>query len=79
MSQWKKTMIPTASTSLRPHVIEGVEDKIELKMQKAKIYHDRSSHPLPPLKVGQEVKLAPLQKLKKLATRKVEQLSTDPT
>ena len=33
-----------------------------MKRQKAKSYHDRSAHPLPPLEVGQEVRVAPLQR-----------------
>ena len=54
--------MPTASTLLRPQVVEGVEKKIELKRQKAKSYYDRSAHPLPQLEVGQEVRVAPLKK-----------------
>ena len=57
-----KTLMPTASTLLRPQVVEGVEKKIELKRQNAKSYYDRSAHPLPQLEVGQEVRVAPLKK-----------------
>lgn len=57
-----KTLMPTASTLLRPQVVEGVEKKIELKRQKAKSYYDRSAHPLPQLEIGQEVTVAPLKK-----------------
>ena len=62
MSRRTKTLMPTASTLLRPQVVEGVEKKIELKRQKAKSYYDRSAHPLPQLEVGQEVRVAPLKK-----------------
>ena len=62
MSRRTKTLMPTASTLLRPQVVSGVEKKIELKRQKAKSYHDRSAQPLPELEVGQEVRVVPLQK-----------------
>lgn len=39
-----------------------LKTKIELKRQKEESYHDRSAHPLPPLEVGQDVRLAPQQK-----------------
>ena len=76
VSRRTKTLMPTASTLLRPHVVEGVEKKIELRRQKAKSYHDRTAHPLPQLEVGQEVRVAPLQKGKTWqAGTLVEQLS----
>ena len=76
MSRRTKTLMPTASTLLRPHVVEGVEKKIELKRQKAKSYNNRTAHPLPQLEVGQEVRVAPLQKGKTWqAGTLVEQLS----
>ena len=37
-------------------------EKLKLKRQKAKWYHDRSTRTLPELEVGQEVRVAPLQK-----------------
>jgi len=76
MSRRTKTLMPTASALLRPQVVEGVENKIELKRQKAKSYFDRTAHPLPPLEVGQDVRVAPLQKGKSWQTGTlVEQLS----
>ena len=61
---------------LRPHVVEGVEKIIELRRQKAKSYHDRTAHRLPQLEVGQEVRVARLQKRKTWqAGTLVEQLS----
>lgn len=58
-----KTLIPTASTLLRPEVVEGVEKKIELKRRKAKSYYDRSAHPLPQLEVGQGDRVGKLEPL----------------
>jgi len=72
MCRRTKTLMPTASILLCHYIVEGVEKKIELKRQKAKSYHD---HTLPHLEVGQEVRLAPLQKGKTwLAGALVKQL-----
>ena len=55
-----------------------VNEKLKWKRQKAKWYHDRSARTLPEIEVGQEVRVAPLQKnetwkpgtcLKKLSDR----------
>ena len=56
-------------TKICPRVVQDVEDKIELKRQKANSYHNRSAHPLLPLEVGQEVRLRTPSKRKNLATR----------
>ena len=61
MSRRAKTLMLTASTLLRPQVVEGVKRKIKLKRQKAKSNYDRSAHPLPQLEVAQEVRVAPLK------------------
>ena len=60
MSQRTKTLMSTASTLLRPGVMEGVEDHIKQKRQKVKSYRDRTAKLLPPLEVDQEVRVAPL-------------------
>ena len=57
-----KTLMPTASTLLRPCAVKGVESQIKLKRQRAKDYHDQIAKLLPPLEVGQEVRVAPLQR-----------------
>ena len=62
MSRRTKTLVPTASTLRHPHIVEGVKEKIKQKRQKAKSYHDRTAKVLPPLEVGQEVRVAPLQR-----------------
>ena len=62
MSRRTKTLVPTASTLLQPRVVEGVKEKIEVKRQKAKGCHDRKAKTLPPLEVGQEVRVAPLHR-----------------
>ena len=50
--------------------------KTRLSWKKAKSYHDRPAHPLPPLEVGQEVRLVPLKKAKNWQSGSlVEQLS----
>lgn len=54
--------MPTASTLLRPRVVEAVEGQIKLKRQRAKNYHDQTAKLLPPPEVGQEVRVASLQR-----------------
>lgn len=68
--------MPTASTLLCSHVVEDVELKIESKRQKVKSYHDQLAHPQPQVEVGQEVRVAPLNREKtQQAGALVEQLS----
>ena len=62
MSRRRKTLMPTALTLLRPQVVEGVENKIEWRRQKAKSDSDRLAHSQPQHEVGQEVRVAPLRK-----------------
>ena len=50
--------------SSQPKAVENVEEKIKVKRQKAKAHYDKTAKPLPELVVGQEVRLAPLQKNK---------------
>ena len=76
MSRRTKTLMPTASTLLRPRVVQGVESQIESKRQKAKLYHDKTAKPLPQLDVGQDVRVAPFQRGKSWQTgTMVKQLS----
>ena len=62
MSRRTKTLMTTASTLLRPRVVEGGEVQIKLKRQRAKNYHDQTAKLLPPVEVGQVVRVAPLQR-----------------
>ena len=62
MSRRTKTLVPIATNLLYPNVPEGVTDKIQLKRQKAKSYHDRNVKILPDLDIGQEVRIAPLHR-----------------
>ena len=62
MSRRTRTQLPTATSLLYPKVVDGVQEKIKLKRQRAKAYYDRTAKVLPELEVGQEVKVAPLHK-----------------
>ena len=62
MCRRTRTRLPTARSLLYPNFPECVTEKLKLKQQKAKWYHDRSALTLPELEVGQEVRVAPLQK-----------------
>ena len=57
-----RTLLPTATNLLYPKVPENVDQLLRLKRQKAKFYHDRSSRILPKIDIGQDVRVAPLQK-----------------
>lgn len=62
MSRRTRTLLLTATNLLYPKVPESVIEKLKLKRQKAKWYHDRSSRILPEIEIGQDVRIAPLQK-----------------
>lgn len=62
MSRRTRTRLPTAASLLRPEVIPDSTEQLEWKRRKAKLYHDRSAKQLPELEIGQEVRIAPLQK-----------------
>ena len=62
MSRRTKTLVPISTNLLYPEVPEGVQHQIQRKRQMAKIYHDRNVKVLPDLEIGQEVRLAPLQR-----------------
>ena len=59
MSRRTKTLVPIATSLLKPEVADGVTEKIELKRQKAKSYHDKQAKRLSELEIGQEVRIAP--------------------
>ena len=62
MSRRTRTSLLTATNLLYPKVPESVTEKLKLKRQKAKWYHDRSSRSLPEIGIGQDIRVAPLQK-----------------
>ena len=62
MSRRTRTLLPTASSLLRPEVSAHSTEKLEWKRRKAKFYHDRHSKQLPELEIGQEVRIVPLRK-----------------
>ena len=62
MSRRTRTLLPTSTNLLHPKVPENIEEKIKLRRQKAKLYFDRSTKELPEIQVGQDIRVAPLQK-----------------
>ena len=60
MSCRTRTLLPTATNLLYPKVPGNVTEKLKLRRQKAKWYHDRSSRNLPDIELGQDVRVAPL-------------------
>ena len=59
MSRRTNTMLPTSEQLLKPEVVEGVQDTIKLRKQKAKKQYDKSARSLPELKIGQQVRVQP--------------------
>ena len=62
MSRRTKTLVLITTNLLHPEVPEGVMDKFHQKRQIAKSYHDSNVKVLPYLDIGQEVRIAPLNK-----------------
>lgn len=62
MSRRTRTLLPTASSLVRPEVCTQSTEKLERKRQKAKFYHDRHAKQLPELEIGQEARIQPLRK-----------------
>ena len=62
MSRRTRTLLLTATNLLYPKVPESVTEKLKLKRQKAKWYHDRSSRSLPEIDKGPDIRVSPLQK-----------------
>ena len=59
MSRRTRTLLPTATSLLYPKAVEGVEDQIKQKKQRAKYYHDRTAKLL-----VQGVRVAPTERRK---------------
>ena len=70
MSRRTRGLLPTATTLLKPKVEEGVREKIKLRKQKAKVYHDHTAKTMPELDIGQDVRVAPDSKHKLWRTGK---------
>ena len=62
MSRRTRTLLPVATSLLYPTLSKNVQDKLKIRRQKAKLYYDRSARVLPEIQVGQDVRIAPLQR-----------------
>ena len=62
MSRRTRTLLPTATSLLQPKVLEGVNEKIKVKKQKAKYHQYCTARTLPEIKIGQEVRVAPQER-----------------
>ena len=56
-----RTTVPTNKVLLKPQVVEGVDEQLQMKRQKAKQQYDRHAKPLPELEIGEPVMIQPLQ------------------
>ena len=61
-SRRTRTLLPTTSGLLQPRVLTNITKDIEHRRQKAKAYYDKGAHPLPPLEMGDTVRLQPQDK-----------------
>ena len=62
ISRRTRTFLPTSENLLRPQVVDNIQEKIKLKHQKAKLFHNKHAQ-LPELEIGQPVYVKPLPKL----------------
>ena len=61
-SRRTKTLLPTTGELLQPRVPNNITEDIEYRRQKAKVYYDKGAHLLPPLEIGDTVRLQPQDK-----------------
>ena len=61
-SRRTRTLLPTTNTLLQPEVPIEVTEEIELRRQRAKAYFDKGARRLPPLEIGETVRLQPQDK-----------------
>ncbi|XP_021374484.1 uncharacterized protein K02A2.6-like [Mizuhopecten yessoensis] len=52
-----RTLLPTSTNLLVPKVMTKVTENLKLKRQEQKFYYDRGSHELPPLDLGENVRI----------------------
>lgn len=58
MSRRTRTLVPVTTNLLYPEVVDGVQESLQLRRQKAKSYFDRNAKTLPELDIGQDVRVA---------------------
>ncbi|XP_015779356.1 PREDICTED: uncharacterized protein K02A2.6-like, partial [Acropora digitifera] len=58
MSRRTRTLVLVTTNLLYPEVVDGVQESLQLRRQKAKSYFDRNAKTLPELDIGQDVRVA---------------------
>jgi transposase InsO family protein len=58
MSRRTRTLVPVSTNLLYPELVEGVQERLQLRRQKAKSYFDKNTKILPDLDIGQEIRVA---------------------
>ena len=56
------TLLPTTDLLLNLEVASNIPEHIQLCRQRAKSYYDKEARPLPPLEIGETVRMQPLDK-----------------
>ena len=73
MSRRRRT--PVTTNLLYPEVVDGVQESLQLRRQKAKSYFDRNAKTLPELDIGQDVRVAGQRKKTRQREKCLEKLS----
>ena len=58
MSRRTRSLVPVTTNLLYPKVVDGVQESLQLRRQKAKSYFDKNAKTLPELDIGQDVQVA---------------------
>ena len=58
MSRRTRTLVPVTTNLLYPKVVDGVQESLQLRRQKAKSYFAKNAKTLPELDIGQDVRVA---------------------
>ena len=58
MSRRTRTLVPVTTKLLYPKVVDGVQESLQFRRQKAKSYFNKNAKTLPELDIGQDVRVA---------------------
>ena len=58
MSRRKRTVVRVTTNLLYPEVVDGVQESLQLRRQKAKSYFDKNAKTLPEQDIGQDIRVA---------------------
>jgi len=62
MSRRTRTLVPVTTNLLCPEVVDGVQESLQIRRQKAKSHFDKNAKTLPELDIGQDIRVAAQRK-----------------